>query len=529
MSALTVPHEIQWVTAQPLWAGFSSEPELMRRPALLRFASDSFMDDLAALLEPETPDLTGYVAERRSYRPRPIGQPEPWEPALDRLKLYQSIHGDFYLVAAGLVCRMPGLPDHAVDTTAKEDVSFVLRRVGEAGELAWTVAPSGRSWQPVEGPLDTVAPGEDLLPMFPLGFTSGERKRRLLVGLVPTSSGETFKAGGKLSPLADESGQVADPRPQELSGRVTRPLQALLPTPRANQPSDADAIVPSQFVLVDLADFIRTNARTVFDALADPDLAAELRGAPLELFELLSENVVDQLDDASPTWRQALVTAWDEHDKILGEAVGAPTDVTVTRSTLEAVDLELAVLAALPDLPEGSPRVDGVAAADVAAPKITESVYPPKGRDVVYRIRCVYRRPECGALCPPVVSEPTEDFQIAGFFDPDAPARPIRITMPLDTKPQTLRKFNRNVGFMLSDELRKQMARVVDVQKLIKDKQVEDPEEGLDLGVICSFSLPIITIVALMLLMIMVGLLNIIFWWMPFFRICFPAPKLKAG
>ena len=48
--------------------------------------------------------------------------------------------------------------------------------------------------------------------------------------------------------------------------------------------------------------------------------------------------------------------------------------------------------------------------------------------------------------------------------------------------------------------------------------------EPLDLGLICSFSIPIITICALIVLMIFVILLNIVFWWLPFFRICFPVP-----
>ena len=54
------------------------------------------------------------------------------------------------------------------------------------------------------------------------------------------------------------------------------------------------------------------------------------------------------------------------------------------------------------------------------------------------------------------------------------------------------------------------------------------PEDGsLNFSVICSFSIPIITICALILLMILVSLLNIVFWWKPFFKICFPVPRLK--
>jgi hypothetical protein len=44
---------------------------------------------------------------------------------------------------------------------------------------------------------------------------------------------------------------------------------------------------------------------------------------------------------------------------------------------------------------------------------------------------------------------------------------------------------------------------------------------------ICSFSIPIITLCALIVLMIFLSLLNIIFWWMPFLKICFPIPVFK--
>ena len=46
--------------------------------------------------------------------------------------------------------------------------------------------------------------------------------------------------------------------------------------------------------------------------------------------------------------------------------------------------------------------------------------------------------------------------------------------------------------------------------------------QQFNLGVICSFSIPIITIVALILLMVIVSLLNFVFGWLPYLRICFP-------
>ena len=50
----------------------------------------------------------------------------------------------------------------------------------------------------------------------------------------------------------------------------------------------------------------------------------------------------------------------------------------------------------------------------------------------------------------------------------------------------------------------------------------------INIGMICSLSIPIITICALILLMIIVSLLDFIFRWMPYFIMCFPIPGLKG-
>jgi hypothetical protein len=165
-------------------------------------------------------------------------------------------------------------------------------------------------------------------------------------------------------------------------------------------------------------------------------------------------------------------------------------------------------------------------------------------REGYFRLRCVYERPLCGPIDPPVVSQPTREFQMAAFFDPDAPARPIRIGLPLDTTPAGLRKFDKNTAFMISDVLCGQINRVKGLSlgdlvrsvlpwPLHKDLSVPDggackDGAGLQIGMICSLSLPIITICALLLLMIIVFLLDIIFRWVPYFMICFPLPGLKG-
>ncbi|HEY0461046.1 MAG TPA: hypothetical protein VGC97_18060 [Pyrinomonadaceae bacterium] len=159
-------------------------------------------------------------------------------------------------------------------------------------------------------------------------------------------------------------------------------------------------------------------------------------------------------------------------------------------------------------------------------------------------MRCVYERPLCGAIDPPVLSLPTNAFQIAGFFDPDAPARPIRIALPVDTTPAGLRKFDRNTAFMMSDLLCGQVNRmkgitfmdlVLSVLPFPFHKSLDVPDaggckddDGLSIGMMCSLSIPIITICALILLMIIIALLDFIFKWLPFLIFCFPLPGLKA-
>src|SRR5262245_2934118 len=134
MSAVRIAPQVQWTTASPLWntlpQDFTQRQQRMQSPALLRFASDSFMQDLAQRLQQvlpgTTPDLSDLVARAESFRERPTGAPPDWQPDVQNmpLKLYQPVHGHFYLIAASLVCRIPGMPDRFVDTANGEKARF---------------------------------------------------------------------------------------------------------------------------------------------------------------------------------------------------------------------------------------------------------------------------------------------------------------------------------------------------------------------------------------------------------------------
>jgi hypothetical protein len=166
---------VQWLTASPLWNELAPNTDKgpFRRPALLRFANDQFMQELQALLASKTPEnLRNYIAQPETWQRPAVGLPplsgssttgaaEPPPP----FKFFQPVHSRFYLVSAALVCRQPGLPDHQVQTNQGEKTSFVLRRLrpkpGLTGvdlsvfnpqlcdEFAWAIADK-TGWTKVE-------------------------------------------------------------------------------------------------------------------------------------------------------------------------------------------------------------------------------------------------------------------------------------------------------------------------------------------------------------------------------------------
>jgi hypothetical protein len=546
MMAITIDHAertVEWTTAAPLLSTFLQDEQIqqVRKPVLLRFKTDSFMQDLVQLLQTDPRQLPNLIARPESFRAPPTGEADDWQaPPPEMLKLYQPAHGFFYLIAASLVCHMPGLPDRVVNTTKKEKVSFILRRIGVDGtEMAWVSDPSkdpplNKNWVAVApdsfGDFKVVAKNEELLPMLPLNFTDNGRKKRLLLGLIPTSSYETFQATPSLSlvPSADDPDLRSDsakksPLLEEVDTKVVDPLDKLV----NYQPgSEAPVQEASQFILLDFALFLSKNLPTLWAALTDPNLAAPTDDTSA-LYAMLKSSMADSTLGA--TWQVALQRAWASRSLF---ADGGPavlpynlqhTTILDTGSGKDKKPLEAALEAALAPSTLLSPVASPPGAAPAAIPTVPK-LDPRKGTR--YVLRCVFQRPNCGPLQPDVVSDPTESFEIAAFFDFDAPARPIRITMPIDTSIAGLRKFRKNVGFLISDKLRQQMESITDLKKALAGKVDQPPQ--FDLGTICSFSIPIITICALIVLMIFLILLNIVFWWLPFIRICFPI-KLKAS
>jgi hypothetical protein len=491
---MSLPHKVAWVSAAPLWAGSLKTPEVLRRPAILGFGSDTFMDDLLADLARKPDAIAARVATGKSlsYRERQPGEAYGFQPTTEALKLYQPAHGWFYLVTGSLVCQLPGLPDHGVDLSAGDKAGFVLRRLGDGGrELALVVGSDGKkSWQPASGA--ALVDGEELLPLFPLGFQEGDRRRRMMAGVIPAASQDALQAApvAGVSPPVDPSGK---PGPadafEEVKGRVTNGINVLVSGP---VPADA-TLQPetSRFILMDLADFLQQYIPVAWNAIQNGSTPLGKAGALVTFLRGLTVSGRSVASLVKDILSFSLDTAYPYN--LAGLDVSP--DLATTIATFEA------------RLQDALEEATGTSIANV--PIEVQSVGATK-----YVVRLVYQKPRCGPLQADVVSAPSEPFLLAPYFDVDAPSRPIRIAMPFDPSIKGLRQFKKNVKLVLSDALRKKVAGIGKI-----NDSIQGP--GFDCGGF-SFSIPIITICAMIILFVFIFLLNIVFWWLPFVKICFP-------
>ncbi len=700
----TLTHPVRWQAPQPMWARFGADAaaaaasSAQSRPSLLRFATDDFMDHMLATLARDPAQIDSYVACAETWK-KPVGAPVDLiertpvprlmqgavrtfaarqtksrialtapTPGLP-LKLYQPAHQRHYLVSASLICAQPGLPERAVATGGGEQVNFVIRRLlPDVGATSSTAPPTefayikdatSAHWQRI-GDSDAAGQavaGEELLPVFPLGYhDDAQHARTLWTSSVPVGRREEYMATAvnrtaalsfaqgqqqslsvpataaaptvKLARVTQFQMEVAEPWKTQIRSAF-KTSDTLLETSEASggpeSPTAKDKRAfdfnlqqqnVSWLILLDLAAYLEAYLPDLWSVIQSDGAGASalpdarkrihdwLLGATMPpglVTGLRPPGTFIDLRAPSPSMRAALkaIRAAGVSDKL--EALQLNYDSSNTSDAgwppfhfvLAGVEAATwapvgpfthlpALAAAQAGIPEPDPDAGPTPAAptpaeqalqaavdaaaqvdrltslvglalddtgDAAAPPLPFALQMKNAiKDTTndpgwFVIRFVYTRRDCGPLHPPLVSPPTEPFQLAGFFDPDAPARPIRITLPLDTSPSGLRKFNKNTAFVLSDMLCGQVQRAkglgfIDLVRQVlpwplhKDLDVGSgscqTSGGINIGMICSLSIPIITICALILLIIIVALLDFIFRWLPFFIICFPVPGLKG-
>ena len=522
--------QTQWLSPAPLWNELSNARDTtpFRRPVILRFATDNFMPQLQSVLMQTPQTLRDYVAQGETWRSPAAGLGSPTTLAL---KLYQPPQARFYVIASSLTCRMPGLPDHTVNKSVGESVAFVVRQLrpnpgfsspdlavfdpSKCTEYAW-IAGQQPGWTPATAA--GLATGEEQIPLAPSRTAGNGTTRRLYIGLIPASRRQQYIGGNTLKNANANGGgnSATDPRTDLFNRQVVAPwtnLQtwwtALTSAEQGAGPDQTSDYQSSALVLVDFANFLATYLAQVWAAIQDASKVGQLNAAELALYNAIG-----------PPLGQALANAFQFSSQLDSASAVTPfppagyVEFSLATSPLDPTAIASALAAALPALGSVNPPPPTL-------PPISQKPANPAG-DFYFIVRCVYLRPQCRQT---IVSDPSQPFLLASYFDSDAPARRIQIALPVDTSPSALRKYDKGVAFLISQELRNQMERMQSLQQMSDGSP--DPM-GIDIGMICSFSIPIITICALMLLLVIVIALNLVFFWIPFFKICFPVPTLKG-
>ena len=458
------------------------------------------------------------------------------------LELSQPIHRRFHVAVFEAVCRTPGAP--RLDPHMIAGMGFVLRRRNGAGWQGWMHAgPQRRGWIALGGMAEadpdcarrrTIVGGgtaitalikarrpappalsEETHPLFLAPPTLCARLgRTVLYGLIPTASAEVSEAPALAPDYAALSGADGDAIREHLSGYLkARPALAM---PRAGERLD-----PTWAPLVSEA-----------DETAD-DGAGRLKAFAIFLQQLALElGAFEQTPSA-----QALMTllghirlplAKDGRGRTVRDISAADfarsaTDVLIGREpnnsgvtmplewpAISAADGEALVNAALTCL---SARFAGLAA---RAPKFD-------GDDEKYAVRAfirVRRHPECAPRL--VWSEMSEPFRILPWWASDAP--PVRVTLPDMFNRQVLKSLKPGVSFALPPPLANLLKG--DPKKL---RDGEGSSGGIDIGWLCSFSIPIITVCAFIVLNIFLQLFDLVFRWMLYVKVCIPIPKERQS
>jgi hypothetical protein len=495
--AVMLREAFDWLKPSPLWDGGlagARSPDFFQ-PQVFGFNHDNFVNAFrdAVGASDSTPLKSALIAS-----------------ASAPVKLFQAAHGWFYLVSAELCCRMLGFPDRVVQRVDGESVFFVMRKFVDNAEYGW-VADS-QSWQPLNGQPRRVLDGEQRQPLFP---ATGVDNRTVLFGYIPVASSQVYSVPAtqlyaQMTP--DEQSLFPngiDLRIEELEARFTTPLNRY-PSETTNSPPNQTTRTQaiSVYLVLDLWEFFETYLPDVATALRD-DPTTVFTGPQAAAEQQLMAFLASKPLSSGSTLAAALGAVAKQRDGL--EAAGAdPTQLGFSGYDLSQIDLnalEDVVRQALPPDPNQAVKLPQVSASTAET----------------YAVRCVYERPQCS---PPmqVVSQLSATFQLATFFDGDAPARPVRIVLPTDVSLAGMRKFQKGVTFVISGALNQKIGMITGQEKQLITGS-PSPTPGLDVGWICSFSIQIIFIVAFFLLLMFVIILNLVFWWIAFFKICFPIPK----
>ncbi|MEM7154113.1 MAG: hypothetical protein AAF799_14785 [Myxococcota bacterium] len=487
------------------------------RPVLLERSDARFI----ANLREELADRKRH-REVRSTRVRPRDSGE--------LRLYQPMHRVFHLALVAATCDEPTRP--RLDPLKVDSAGLVIRRLargsdGQMREQAWLTTDDRSHWGPPElwdpqrreershpGPgLVHADPDPDRRPRW----SAGRPELDALLSTMRRTGSSRRESVTPLFPLS----------PTEAAGANETLLFGLVNTASSETESTSSLPTPSLQELEDAGFFPRAFTETESWEPPSPGLAIDdPRAVGLDAYRAMIQTIVVTFDlegEGQASLRlqgllEALEVELEDGRRVtVLEHVRSAAKVLVHGNTAESFEMPHR----WPAISKRTRRALLDAAweatqARFASARAGRSRYGD--RDAQYVVRTFVRvRREDG--CPPdlVWSEPSAPFEIAAWFEGSpAPKRIIELPDPLNGG---LAAIKPSVAFSVPSSFSNFLGGNSE-EDILTGNASEGSGPGF--GFLCAWSIPIVTLCAFAMLTIIVNLLNWVFWWLPFVKICIP-------
>jgi hypothetical protein len=488
----------------------------------------------------------------------------------DKVVLRLPMHRSFYVVSCEVVCERLGHP--ALDPQKITSAGFVIRRLGNGGEQSWMLEedePAG--WEDTSTGLrdpdvhrrlcrdGSLHPREDVptytgeqtYPLHPeTGYDEEGKRHTVLFGFLPLGGTYTVRQNNE-SPFDPQSLQdfskaaseqlpwpygQRKPLSKRWRSRYARPIENGMPS---KEFFELLRLLVNRYHLGEGS--IAENEQ--LQELSETIYFYQQSTSPVSL---TPANYNDYTKDNFRQWRKYSLWSWlqkqfsrqdnplvawiTEQEKKIDQAGGLDGSFTFdklparTGSGKLGYSLYLTSADARDFRTSLDQRVLSMAlskAKEIPLPKFQQGI-----EDVYQIVPFVRARDDNGKerIYWAGTKVRSEEFRVAAPFDPNA-SRPSMIQMP------SLGDLKKGLAQGVSMITPADTFNLVNALNLKKgaSEDVLPAEEPGGIGIqwICSFSLPVITLVAMILLMIMISLLNIVFFWMPWIKICLPFPKIK--
>ncbi|RMH34160.1 MAG: hypothetical protein D6690_11180 [Nitrospirae bacterium] len=479
------------------------------------------------------------------------------------LKLFQPIHRTFHLVVVEAHCDIPGRP--RLDPQRIDSAGIVVRRIGRAPHTAsfetsqrgkgsthtftadderlegWMVDPdrregwsvfhdrSSEEWDPDAARRRELQTGHPVLTRWMLAKRRQVSEHVSPLFVAPPALcralGKTILYG--LVPVTNDIPHRADDRAvPSYSQEDVQLLREHLPP--IVQPHTT-VIVPRAGQFVTYAD-VRDETHAEFRRLTE--FLGMVRQLAVE-FDAFGPSpqakaVLNALNDIALPFTQNTDTVYHP----AGEFVHEVFRVLINAEGADRADPPSVLMpSAWPAVTPAQHEAIVSAVLSVLEQHLTlvapvEGRFHERGR--CYRLR-TFVRVKHTPDCPPelIWSSYSLPFTIAPWFDANGEAAPVPVSLPdLDGGfLEKLKSLKPNVAFLVPDKLMNTLLHTSPKDFMEGSGGKKGPNLGLDW--ICGFNIPIITLCAFIVFNIFLQLFNIIFWWLPFVKICVPFPKKR--